>query len=338
MKARLFLFLLFLFCGSMGRACIWIDATTLEGKFISVGGAAPASGGPPLAGGVLMTSETFRATNHSEVFRVIAAMPPEQVLELSTELQDPPPDWPAELNDAVRPIFTGDFKKSAEMLAALNVKYPSNYYVCANLGVTSELTGNDTEALQWVEKAMQIKPDAHYGTEWMHAAVLRAKIAITKDPAWLEKHTISGIPPGEVPAGFFLSEGARRIELREIQDALVAHLIPRLLLVKGQDRIVAALLTELARVEARASSVEAGIGMLQLAAEHGAANTGPLLKDWEKRVAHRKMWGWLKMDALRACLLISAVMGLAAYYLHKQRSRGNDSPASVVDPVKPDPY
>jgi hypothetical protein len=314
-----------LICGGpVGRACLWIHGTTLEGSLIEVEGRAyPFSAAAPLAEGELMSNETARARNHAEFLRVVAAMPPAQVLELSGQRVDFPPDWPPELNAAVKPIFAGDFNKSAELLAALNTKYPDNYYVCANLAVTSELAGNDAEALRWVEKAMQLKSNAHYGTEWMHAAVLRAKLALAKDPAWLETHTISGIPLGEVPAGFSLTEDTRTIELADVQKALVAHLVPRMLLVKGPDRIVAALLTELARVEARATAVESGVAMLQLAAEHGAANTALLQKEWEGLVSRRKVRNWWHIRGSNAYPLSIGLVVIAGYYVWRwRRSKG----------------
>lgn len=260
----------------------------------------------------------------AEILQSIASMSPKDVLDLSNETSDFPADWPPELNDAVKPIFIGAFRKSADMLAELNLKYPNNYYICANLAVTSELAGNDAEALRWVEKAMKIKPDAHHGTEWMPAAVLRGKLAMAKDPAWLETHTVSGIPPGKLPKDFSLMESGRRIDLEQIQAALFAHSVPRLLLVKGSDRIVAATLTELARVEARLISVEAGIAMLKLATDHGAANTGPLMKDWERCVADRKKWGWLRLDgghhrAQILLLFVASIVGFTAYYLRGRR-------------------
>jgi hypothetical protein len=276
MKAKLPWLLLVLLSHASADACIWTNGKTIEQKLAQTG-----NGMSPLLVDPLSTYPpgTNKVVNtNAEILRIVAALPPEKML--SGDVAPLPDDWPPTLSEAVKPIFTGDYKKAAEMLAALNAKYPNNYYICANLGVTSELNGNDAEALQWVEKAMKIKPDAHYETEWMHAAVLRAKLALAKDPAWLEKQTISGIPLGDVPAGFFLTEGTRRIELKEIHKALYAHVMPRLLLVKGKDRIVAAMLTELAKIEARTISVESGKAMLTLAAEHGAANTELILKTW----------------------------------------------------------
>jgi hypothetical protein len=316
------LMVLLVFCGA-GRACLWINGTTLEGNLTRTGGPNFAAGAWPLAEGGIFTRETAHAQSHAEFLRAVAAMPLAKVLDLSREMTEVPADWPPELNAAVEPIFAGEISTSAEMLAALHAKYPDNYYVCANLAVTSELAGNDAEALQWVEKALRIKPDAHSGTEWMHAAVLRAKLALAKDPAWLETRTISGIPPGEVPADFSLTEGPRKIELEEIQHALLAHLVPRILFVKGPDRIVAAMLTELARVEARADSVEAGIAMLKIAAEHGAVNTGPLLKEWEWLVTRRKMLYWWKgLDP--GWWLLLAVAGILGYFVWRYawRRRG----------------
>lgn len=192
-----------------------------------------------------------------------------------------PPDWVEGTDKAVEPVFRGDFSVARDNLLALLTANPDNYYIQANLAVACELAGDDAGALQWVEKAISAKPGAHEGTEWMHAAVLRAKLALVRDPAWLETHRISGIPSGEFGEDFTLADGPSiLLGLADIRAALAAHAVPRLLFVKPQDKIAAALLFELARVEARLSSVEAGLGMLALSETYGKTGIGSWRERW----------------------------------------------------------
>jgi len=79
-------------------------------------------------------------------------------------------------------------------------------------------------------------------------------------------------------------DGPRWLTLKEIHQALPAHAVPRLLFVKPQDRIAAAMLTELARVEVRVTSIEAGLAMLSLAEEYGAQGTGLQRTAWEQKI------------------------------------------------------
>lgn len=215
-------------------------------------------------------------------------------------------------------------------MRALIATHPDNYYLCANLAVAAELQGRDAEALDWLERAFRIRPDAHSGTEWMHGAFLKAKLAIAADPSWLLTHTVSGIPiSGDIPGEFSLKSGGMILDLEKIHKSILAHSIPRLLFVKDADPLIGAMLTELARVEARLVSVEAGLDMLKFAVERGASGTEALQKQWmDIGLSDGKRWDPNDSPGKTKAIIgvaSAAILGFIAYYLlglRRARQRG----------------
>ena len=75
------------------------------------------------------------------------------------------------------------FEKLAEL-------HPNEYSIISNLGTTYELSGQNEKALEYIKKGIKINPSSHKGSEWIHVKILEAKIALEKDPAYLEKHSV----------------------------------------------------------------------------------------------------------------------------------------------------
>ncbi|NII23880.1 tetratricopeptide repeat protein [Pseudoflavitalea sp. X16] len=71
----------------------------------------------------------------------------------------------------------GDRKKAVEILEQLYEQHPNEYNIVANLGTAYEVTGNNEKALALLKKAVQINPQSHYGSEWIHVRILEQKIA-----------------------------------------------------------------------------------------------------------------------------------------------------------------
>ena len=304
--------------------CLWIEGTTLEGAMTARLPSSFDRPGPPLA---WKDHPDAGIGNDARLLKSVMRMQPSTARSegaFTVDLKKFPPDWVKGTDEALEPIFRGDYGKARENLMALQAAHPENYYLCANLAVVCELAGEDAVALQWVEKAIQLKPDAHFGTEWMHAAVLRAKLALGQDPAWLEKNTLTGIPLGELPRNFRLADGSKILTLRDIEAALVAHAVPRLLFVKPQDRIAAAMLFELARVEARITSVEVGLEMLGLAETYGKTGTEILREEWKEILpgALRRFFRSYGGDpAMYVFLFVSGMFLLALVMLIRGRLR-----------------
>ncbi|MGB8191780.1 MAG: hypothetical protein WCF67_07675 [Chitinophagaceae bacterium] len=71
----------------------------------------------------------------------------------------------------------------------INLK-PNEYNIIANLATAYELNGINDSALYWINKGLQINPDSHAGSEWIHKRILQAKLNIKENPAWLANNRI----------------------------------------------------------------------------------------------------------------------------------------------------
>jgi tetratricopeptide (TPR) repeat protein len=73
-------------------------------------------------------------------------------------------------------IKLSKLKEAEEILLALLKKYPKNYSVTINLGTLYELQGKNTQALEFIKKAVAINPESHSGSEWFHIKILEYKL------------------------------------------------------------------------------------------------------------------------------------------------------------------
>jgi tetratricopeptide (TPR) repeat protein len=120
--------------------------------------------------------------------------PPEEFARYVREFEARPSKAWASFNDrtdyAVALIFLGQPQKAIEVLVALESDQPDVYTTAANLGTAYELSGDLENAMIWIGKGIERKPSSHDGTEWLHVAILQAKINLRNDPAWIEKHSV----------------------------------------------------------------------------------------------------------------------------------------------------
>jgi tetratricopeptide (TPR) repeat protein len=125
---------------------------------------------------------------------------------------------------AVALIHLGRYPDAIKVLHALEAERPGVYTTASNLGTAYELVGNLEEALKWIGRGIERNASSHQGSEWLHVAILRAKINLRSDQAWLKQHTV--IEPG----------GERSAD--EIVRAIEYQLNERLHFVKPSDAVV----------------------------------------------------------------------------------------------------
>jgi len=58
---------------------------------------------------------------------------------------------------------------------------PNRYSTASNIGTLYELIGENQKAYGWIKKSIEINPESHNGSEWLHLKILEAKIKNTKD-------------------------------------------------------------------------------------------------------------------------------------------------------------
>lgn len=87
-------------------------------------------------------------------------------------------------------VQAGKVKEALVLFEKLAELYPNEYSIIANLGTTYELSGQNEKALEYIRKGIKINPNSHGGSEWIHVKILEAKIALAKDPNYLNTHSV----------------------------------------------------------------------------------------------------------------------------------------------------
>lgn len=143
-------------------------------------------------------------------------------------------------------IKAGYVDEAIVLLKEIEKNVPNIYATASNLGTAYELQGNLDEALLWIDRGISRNPESHYGTEWLHINILKAKKALETDANYLKKHTVTGITQTEdVP---YHSENTNFLPAEhtneQIYHALMYQLKERLYFVRAPDPTVANLLCE----------------------------------------------------------------------------------------------
>ena len=74
-------------------------------------------------------------------------------------------------------LFAEQFDRALELSSILAARFPDEYNVRITHAVALELKGNYNEALQHMDAALALNPEAHKGSEWIHRNILLQRIA-----------------------------------------------------------------------------------------------------------------------------------------------------------------
>jgi tetratricopeptide (TPR) repeat protein len=153
------------------------------------------------------------------------------------------PDHETANDYAVALLYVGEPKKAIALLQQVEKMHAGAYRTAANLGTAYELDGQDALALAWIKEGVRRNPKDHEGTEWLHVKILEAKLAIKRDPRWLDDNNVLGIDfgkgtlpemPSRLPIDFL---GAQK-NLKETRAALSYQLDERLKFVDAPEPVV----------------------------------------------------------------------------------------------------
>jgi tetratricopeptide (TPR) repeat protein len=136
-------------------------------------------------------------------------------------------------------LHLGRTREAVGILEALASQHPKEYSILATLGTAYELDGQLDRAVQYISKATELNPKSHMGTEWLHIKILEAKIAMQKNPTWLEANSVLG-------ESFTTRKYAQ--EQARITEGVTYQLNERLQFVAPPDPIIADLLYDTARL------------------------------------------------------------------------------------------
>lgn len=162
-------------------------------------------------------------------------------------------------------VYTGQYLKAKQIFQEIEEKTPGLYQTAANLGTTYELLGQNDSALYWIKRAVEINPNSHRGSEWIHVKILEAKVKANGDEKYLWTHSILSLDFGDdkIPVN------KTNLDLQNLRDNLYDQLNERMSFIKPKDPIVAQLLFDLGNVCALTRDATSGLQVYQSAKEYG---------------------------------------------------------------------
>ncbi|HXC06341.1 MAG TPA: hypothetical protein VNZ86_16400, partial [Bacteroidia bacterium] len=137
----------------------------------------------------------------------------------------------------------GKPKVALEILIELYKHYPSEYQIAANLGTAYELNARPDSALKYIKRDMELNPNDHEGSEWIHVKVLEAKLALQQNPDYLHDHSVLGLKQAQKKDSLLFKQ-------------LTIQLQERVPFTPVPDPILASLFTDLGDLSAAVRSVE----------------------------------------------------------------------------------
>ncbi|WP_148041025.1 tetratricopeptide repeat protein [Montanilutibacter psychrotolerans] len=172
-------------------------------------------------------------------------------------------------------LYQGQYTKAIQLFLTIERRYPGHPEAAANLGTALELSGHDATALRWIRIGMRRNTEEHWGTEWLHARILEAKIAASMDPTYFDHHSITGLVfekvlvpslPGSMPTG----NTGKPARPWDVHRALSYQLSERTGFVKPRDPVVANLLHDWATLNLAGGPIESADVLYDLAVTYGA--------------------------------------------------------------------
>jgi len=184
-------------------------------------------------------------------------------------------------------IRFGKLPEAVRLLQFLEQKYPGKYQIASNIGTAYELMGRNEDALKWITEGMRRNPEDHFGTEWLHAEILKAKLGQIPNPA--QNRSILNLDFGNEtmpkrPTALPLANKGKQASLFDVGIALRYQLLERIKFVAAPDPMVAGMLLDWANLELLAGSVESADVLYDAALRYGSKE-GPLIKLRKKQVA-----------------------------------------------------
>jgi len=218
-KATMKTLLLAVLLTLQANACLWVDGTTIDGGHRTVEGL-PAT----------ILRHAMKSTPEERIGRIIRA-----------EKDEHRDDFSQKELEGAEEILSGRFDRAVEIFKKAEADQPGRYSTAVNLGTAYELNGELEPALKWIREGLRRDPGSHYGTEWLHVEILRTRLKLKENPAYLQNHHVVTLPEifsDKTPV--LTGEGTHTAE--EIGGSILYQLEERLVFVKPPDPIVADLL------------------------------------------------------------------------------------------------
>jgi LPXTG-motif cell wall-anchored protein len=141
---------------------------------------------------------------------------------------------------AVTLTYLGELERAKSIYLEIEAKSPNLYNTAANLGTVYELLGQNDSALYWIEKGIELNPESHEGSEWIHVCILKHKLEYGDEANF----SVLGLDFGENE----MPENIHNYDLDEYAGDIIYQLKERTLFVKPPNQIVGSLYADLADI------------------------------------------------------------------------------------------
>jgi tetratricopeptide (TPR) repeat protein len=196
-----------------------------------------------------------RAFNTNFNFKLIE----KKLIKLEKQFKDEM-DYKLLSDYAVLLLKGGKVEASLKILEGLYQEYPYEYKIVSNLGTAYEINGELFKAIRFIEKGIDINPNSHGGSEWVHLQVLKTKSILLEHADYLKDHTVLN-----------LSETDKRDSL--VRNQILIQVRERFPFSPGLDLIMASILIDLGDCYANTASIEYAKALYTIAREYyGAEN------------------------------------------------------------------
>lgn len=166
---------------------------------------------------------------------------------------------------AAQLIYLGDYQKAKTVYEEIEVIKPNLYSTASNLGTIYELLGKPDSALLWIKKSIEINPESHNGSEWIHIKILEYQINGSKE----DGSSILGLDYGNanIPAN------PKNYDLRKLRNHIAHQLRERTRFVKPKNYTVGNIYFDYGNVIAQTRDVESALQSYDAALEYGFENS-----------------------------------------------------------------
>ena len=217
--------------------------------------------------------------------------------------------------DGVADVFKGRHDEALAIFEKIEADHPGRYSTASNMGTAYELKGNLDLAQKWIAEGIRRNPQSHRGTEWLHLAIIKARIRLKEDPGYLARNHIIGLPDTLSKHSRIQIDGQEH-PAAEVRKALRYQLTERAYFVKPPDPVVADLLFTYGVLEAHTAIVESGIGLLELARKYGYQDIGQL----DQTIGHYQ--SLVRFRKIRfGAVIVLGVVGFIAFLVFAYRKK-----------------
>ncbi len=158
-------------------------------------------------------------------------------------------------------IYLGEYKKAKSIYKQIELQSPNLYSTSSNLGTIYELIGQPDSALVWIQKSININPDSHDGSEWVHLKILEFKISNSND----YRQSILGLDFGSEG----LPQNNNAYDLNVLLNHVKHQLRERTVFVKPKNKIVGNIYFDYGNMMALERDVETALESYKAAKEYG---------------------------------------------------------------------